>query len=539
MTLRSACRRTAVGLLLLSTGCVTASTGRDSVLSRLTASRSDQAARDLPAQDEPESEDAEPEPKVSKPDIRQASQSAARGPRQLDTATLMLIQQELSDCSTTERDQWMSYLQSIDPIAVPHVLQARKMQAARTAQSQLAVSQHSDPTPAEPTFGHSPLANPLHAPQLGFDSFDAGSGFAATAAGPGTPLSAPEPRITPENTAGVSPFGRHADRPPMMQTGFGTGQAGIDARMASTAAFPQSDPTQTQMPAINPNLARDVAVTGAPFAPGFVEPTPGIHVGPAAGFPPLGPAGDTATLQGAYWQDALQRLTALVEAEIAASQPGLSDVERIEYTKRQVWLRMLYLMAQQPERAQSAIPGLVPAEQEFWTALFWAVSNYFDTQSLRDAPERAAVTLEQLDYAQDRLQRIAALQLKNLSFCYRINSFGNIETAPRDEFRPGQTVLLYAEVANFESRPHADGRFTTRLKSFIEIRRGSVDGQVIESNALAPTEDVCRSIRHDYFHSYTIDLPQHLTAGPYTLVLRVEDEFSGKAALHPIGFLIR
>jgi len=328
----------------------------------------------------------------------------------------------------------------------------------------------------------------------------------------------------------------------MLQTGYGGNPAASDNRLASSAAYPQSDSVPVVMPAINPNRPGEMPVTAAALAPGYVEPTPGLDMSLPAGSPMTGPASsaaDSTALQGAYWQDALQRLTALVEAEVAASQPGLSDAERVEFTKKQVWLRMLYLMAEQPERAQAAIPGLDPAEQEFWTALFWAVSNYFDTRSLRDTSERATLTVEQLDYAQTRLERLAALQLKNVSFCFKINSFGNFESWQRDEFRPGQTVLLYAEVSNFESRPHADGRFTTRLKSFIEIRRGGADGPVIENNTLTPTEDVCRSIRQDYFHSYTIDLPQHLTPGPYSLVLRVEDEFSGKTAVHPISFLIR
>jgi hypothetical protein len=546
MTLRSACRPAVVGLLLLSTGCMTSSPRRDSVLSRMTAMRSSKTDDEVTAQEEPEPEaDAEPEEEMRQADIRQASRSAARSPRELDSATLMLIQQELSDCSPAEREKWMSYLQSIDPLSVPHALQARRMQLASAKTT--GAAGHADAPTREPTFGdgHAAMANPAASPRLKFESFDAGSGFAATASGPGSALNAPEPRMSPESALGVSPFSRQADRTqsiPTVQTGYGGSLSGPDSRFASNAAFPQPEPSPVVMPAINPNTPGEVPITSAALSPGYVVPTPGLDVGTGAALPPGGsanPALASTTLQGAYWQDALQKLTALVEAEVAATQPGLSEAERVEFTKKQVWLRMLYLMAQQPERAHSAIPGLDPAEQEFWTALFWAVSNYFDTQSLRDTPERAAVTLEQLDYAQDRLERLAALQLKNVNFCYKINSFGNFESWQRDEFRPGQPVLLYAEVSNYESRPQSDGRFMTRLKSFIEIRRGDVDGPVIENNALTPTEDVCRSMRKDYFHSYTIDLPQHLTPGPYTLVLRVEDEFSGKTAVQPIRFLIR
>ena len=64
MTLRPAFRRTAIGLLLLSTGCVSASSGRDSLLSRMSAFRSTEAAAKPPQQEEPESEPG-PQPAVT------------------------------------------------------------------------------------------------------------------------------------------------------------------------------------------------------------------------------------------------------------------------------------------------------------------------------------------------------------------------------------------------------------------------------------------------------------------------------------------
>jgi len=52
------------------------------------------------------------------------------------------------------------------------------------------------------------------------------------------------------------------------------------------------------------------------------------------------------------------------------------------------------------------------------------------------------------------------------------------------------------------------------------------------------TEDRCRSIRGDYFHSYRLDLPAHLTPGPYVLKLLVEDLVSGKTATETIPFTV-
>lgn len=559
MTLRPAVRRTAVGLLLMSAGCAAVSPGRDSLLSRMTALRTADDEDGPPRQAEPEldAEDADESNRIGSasetepqsPPIRETSLTAGPPARKFDAATTMLIETELKDCPPAERDHWLDYLQSIPAETVPHALRARRMQAARTAAAPAAgLAQHSataNPGALPRGEGHSALSATANAPRLQFEAFDSAGDMPPTdLAANGARLSTGDLSATVDTAGGVSPFGRRGTREtsiPASPTGFG----GFLTRTDATAEVPPAERSPTMLPAINPNQPGEVPIptTGASASEvGYLEPGRSFeslpNAGSVAGDPGAAPLNST-TLQSAYWQDALQRLTALVEAEVSASQPGLSDAERVDYIKRQVWLRMLYLMAEQPQRAQSAIPGLNPSEQEFWTALFWAVSNYFDAQSTPDAAARAALTLEQLEYARSRLQQQAALELKRVSFCYKINSFGNFESWPRDEFRPGQTVLLYAEVSNFESRPQAEGRFDTRLKSYIEIRRGGADGELIEQNTLPATEDTCRSPRRDYFHSYTIDLPQYLSPGPYTLVLKVEDEFSGKSAVHAISFLIR
>ncbi|MFO1093819.1 MAG: hypothetical protein U0992_10980 [Planctomycetaceae bacterium] len=558
MTLRPAFRRTAVGLLLLSTGCVTASTGRDSLLSRMSAFRSTESGKKPPEQEVPEQEEpgSDPDSPLAslsdepKTPVRETGLSATRPARKLDAATMMLIETELKDCPPAERDQWLALLQSLPPESVPHVLQARRMQAAKSETAPTGgLAQHSATSPDGSIVGNGHSASPptASAPRLEFEAYD-GSPDAPRSGGGGLAarLNAPDPSPS-SNVAGVSPFGRKSvsreSSTPTRRTSFDGLLTRTDARPPDSLSNPAPETTPLEMPTIAPNQPRAVS-NAVDSATGFGRLEPGRSLGspPVTGVPPTtadASSLNSATLQSGYWQDALQRLTALVEAEAAARQPGLTDAERIDYVKQQVWLRMLYLMADEPQRAQAAIPGLNPSEQEFWTALFWAVSNYFDGQALPDAAERAALTLQQLDYAQSRLEQQAALQLKNVSFCYKINSFGNFESWQRDAFRPGQTVLLYAEVSNFASRPTPQGQFTTRLKSIIEIRRGSAEGEVLEQNALSPTEDVCRSPRRDYFHSYTIDLPQYLSPGPYTLVLKVEDEYSGKTATHPISFLIQ
>ena len=77
------------------------------------------------------------------------------------------------------------------------------------------------------------------------------------------------------------------------------------------------------------------------------------------------------------------------------------------------------------------------------------------------------------------------------------------------------------------------------LKSTIEIRRADGTGEVVERRDYGATEDLCRTHRTDYYHSYEIVLPRHLTAGAYDLVLIVEDQLSGKYTSEQLGFVVR
>jgi hypothetical protein len=189
--------------------------------------------------------------------------------------------------------------------------------------------------------------------------------------------------------------------------------------------------------------------------------------------------------------------------------------------------------------AQQAILNVDPDTQEFWTRTMWGLSNYFDVESLGDPSDRATAALQQLQVASRHLQTAARLEITNVAFCDKIDGFGVYHTFETDIFRPGQPVLLYAEVRNFTSEPGSDNRFRTRLRSTIEVLRNGPTGEPVDRRVLEATEDVSRTPRQDYFHSYKLDLPDHLAPGPHSVRLTLEDELSGKAASTTIDFLVR
>ena len=219
--------------------------------------------------------------------------------------------------------------------------------------------------------------------------------------------------------------------------------------------------------------------------------------------------------------------------------PGENEIERHAYLRKHVQLRLLHLIAGQMDRALQPVPNVDAADQEFWQQMLWGIANYFDMQGMPDSDERATQTIAQLRSAASRLQEKARLELHSVAFCHKITSFGNYQRFKRDEFTPGQPVLLYAEVSSFKSEPTSDGQFRTLMKSFVEVFEGGIQGRMIESIPFAPSEDRCRNHRRDYFNSYEFAIPQGISSGPHVLRLTIEDQLGKKTAVTTLNFTVQ
>jgi hypothetical protein len=272
-----------------------------------------------------------------------------------------------------------------------------------------------------------------------------------------------------------------------------------------------------------------IATAATQMQPSVQEPA---ELNPASTMNPAELSADTSAAQ-------LSQLISMAEAELAQLQTGSTPEEKQHFIERHVYLRMLYLMAGQHERALEAIPGIEPADQEFWQQTFWAVANYFDSEAIPDPADRATQTVAQLREATARLQEKANLKLKNVAFCHKINSFGSYERFERDEYTPGRPVLVYSEIENFTSELTADGMYRTLLKSKIQIFKAGTNGDLIAEIPFDTTEDLCRNVRKDYFHSYKFEIPRNISLGPHVMKLTVEDEISQKVATYTQNFTVR
>src|SRR5436190_811893 len=82
----------------------------------------------------------------------------------------------------------------------------------------------------------------------------------------------------------------------------------------------------------------------------------------------------------------------------------------------------------QTEGALRPIPNIPAADQEFWTQVLWGVHNYFDVPNIPNHAERAAQTISQFNTAMLRLKERAPLELNHVSFCRKIDGYGEFDT---------------------------------------------------------------------------------------------------------------
>ncbi|SFJ46682.1 hypothetical protein [Planctomicrobium piriforme] len=500
-------RHSGVLLIALSLGCAAAPPRWDFSKSFLPGARKPQTetpTEEVQHQDEEPEEDDDP---------LIASVKPSNGTLRHDPATRMLIDAELQDATPEERAEWMAFLNTVEPAQVPYILRARRISEGRDGEQLASKDKSSDVLPA----GHSGV------------EADSGPSIVNVSATSESPVTA-QKQASPDSQATSSwqkRFKSLAD-PNWLWS----------HSPDSDPTLPDEKPERTPfgLPTVlgghpRPEAAAPIPLEEAP------EPVVTAMAAPPARAPAVSPAVTPRLTPGSeLWEDEMQKLISLLEAETSSLAGATADHEDV---RKQVALRMLYLVQNEPQKAQQTIPGLPPNEQEFWTDLFLGLAEQLDHSGAIDPGERATQTMAHLRTAAFHLQQTARLRLRNVAFCQEINSFGNYETYPADEFAPGQTVLIYAEIRNFLSEPTQEGFYRTRIKSTIEIYTGGTERQLVDRSSFDATEDLCRTLRSDYYHSYRIDLPPHLGRGQHAVKLILQDEVSGKIATETIEFTIR
>ncbi|HZZ71776.1 MAG TPA: hypothetical protein VFE24_05955 [Pirellulales bacterium] len=230
------------------------------------------------------------------------------------------------------------------------------------------------------------------------------------------------------------------------------------------------------------------------------------------------------------WKGHLERAARSLEAELANHPDDAQDATR------QATLRMLYLMSGRRDDAIKPIHGLPSPQQDFWSKELYGLNIYLDAQRNTDNGRRAAEANGSLREASNRLAELAPLQVHNPNFCTEVQSYGVYKKFDKYDFKPGQEVLLYAEVENFVAEQTPRG-FHTALKTSYQIIDSR--GNRVADQEFPLTEEYCQNIRRDFFVRYFIYVPKQIYNGQYTLQLSIEDTTGHKVGQTSLDFTLK
>jgi hypothetical protein len=201
-----------------------------------------------------------------------------------------------------------------------------------------------------------------------------------------------------------------------------------------------------------------------------------------------------------------------------------------------VSLRILRLLSGDTDGALEPIPGISPAEQDYWSRQIFALATYLDHHGQPDEKRRAAASALHLDEAVAHLREVGSLSIRNLSFCKSVYGYGAIEPYDAEVFSPGEQVSLYVEVENYHSRSTEKG-FCTSLGSTYELL--NEQGERVGGGEIPDVNDCCRSRRRDFHIQYSLTLPEKLMPGRYQLQLVIKDRQSDKRGQATAAFEIK
>ncbi len=196
----------------------------------------------------------------------------------------------------------------------------------------------------------------------------------------------------------------------------------------------------------------------------------------------------------------------------------------------------MYLAAGRRDDALRPIVGASPGEQEYWNKQLASLATLLDVQAIPDPRERAAAAHQRLSEANGRLADLSPLLVQNMAFCSEVSSYGVITRFKETEFTPGQQVLLYAEIENFQCE-HTPQGYRTALKSSYQVL--DKDGKQVATAEPQTMEEICNNARRDYFVRYRLTLPKPLADGIYTLQLSIEDAIGKKTGKGTIDLTIK
>ena len=231
------------------------------------------------------------------------------------------------------------------------------------------------------------------------------------------------------------------------------------------------------------------------------------------------------------WNREIERALASLSADL--DRPNL---DRNEQARLEIMRRLLYVATNQRDEAVSPIKQLDEDEQEYWKHQIHALLVSIDADGKHPTTRRAALALRNLRTATEHLANVSTLDVRNLTFCKEVLSYGEYRVFDSYSFRAKDEVVMYVEIDNFAAHPRGDS-FETELHSSYEIVDDA--GRRVANVVLPVDKQVSTNRRRDYFIAYLITLPSQIAPGSYRLRLTVEDVIGKKSNHAAVDFRVQ
>ncbi len=248
---------------------------------------------------------------------------------------------------------------------------------------------------------------------------------------------------------------------------------------------------------------------------------------------------DGAAVQIA-WRPAIQQAIRSIEHSVSqATDPQ-------EKQSLEIYLRLLQLIAHDPDQAVRNIDSLPKNRQNFWREQIFALSQIIQAPEADQEvmfvnhSRQATKALAHLQNAVESLKNEATLQVRQVQFCQEIRSFGDYDLARSTLVSAGDPLLIYCEVFNYSAQrlndANGDHFQTSLVPSYMIV---DSQQQVVSQKEFPAVRDRCRSRRQDFYLVLQVEVP-NLPPGKYHLQVNVEDLEAGKIApAAPLTFQIR
>ncbi len=288
------------------------------------------------------------------------------------------------------------------------------------------------------------------------------------------------------------------------------GSATSDARSPANRAVDVDEPAMTQTePAIDrtpavPRLLRVAIVEDEPSPPAAEDP-PTVKVNKAMDVEP---------------PDAQASLAHLIERATAQLRDNPSDAGL------QWRLSLLALAAGKPQDAADISPD-VPEQRRVLLSRTVAAIDEVD-RLLADPVTGGDNALAALDDLRAAVREAAELQIPRVALCTKVTTFGIYDEFPEEALQPHtpNRVIVYCEVANFQSQQEGENRYRTALSSRLELFTS--DGRSLWSRDEDRIEDVSMCRRNDFFLAQLVSLPG-VAPGDYVLKVTITDVLASKS----------